>query len=256
MSSWAREVSASTWNWTLLVRSRAMVMKSRRGTHDSSRGGVANNVVIAQSVGQFGPAANSEGTAAGSVEATMSIDRFGNRHAIGLPYARGRIVASTQDDVRKLRRAWQVMKQRIRRHGPNSLFNFSGLERALHVQPNDLPHMDDDIAPALYLDQFRDLALRHLGGSPHVHEVALFNRVTAALFATHLALVKPGDIVIGVSPSYTHPAAVRAASQVGARFLDTCGAGAFTEALRREKNVRLVVLTRLAVTYNIMPTTE
>jgi L-seryl-tRNA(Ser) seleniumtransferase len=186
----------------------------------------------------------------------MSVDRFGNRHAMGLPYARGRIVASTEDDIRKLRHAWQIMKQRLRRHGPNALFNFSGLERALPIEPTDLPHMDDDIAPALYLDQFRDLALRHIGGSPQLHDVALFNRVTAALFATHLTLVKPGDIVIGVSPSYTHPAAVRAASQAGARFIDTCGAGAFTETLRREQQVTLVVLTRLAVTYDILPTAE
>lgn len=186
----------------------------------------------------------------------MSVDRFGNRYAAGLPYARGRIVASTHDDVRKLRHAWQVMKQRIRRHGRDSLFNFSGLERARPVQPGDLPHMDDDIAPALYLDQFRELALRHLGGSPHLHEAALFNRVTAALFATHLALVKPGDTVIGVSPSYTHPAAVRAASQAGARFIDTCGAGPFAEALGREKNVTLVILTRLAVTYDILSTAD
>ncbi len=186
----------------------------------------------------------------------MSVDRFGNRHAMGLPYARGQIIAGTQDDVRKLRHAWQIMKQRLRRHGPNALFNFSGLERALPVEPADLPQMDDDIAPALYFDQFRELALRHLGGAPHLHEAALFNRVTAALFATHLALVKPGDTVIGVSPSYTHPAAVRAASQVGARFIDTCGAGAFTETLRREQKVTLVVLTRLAVTYDILPGAE
>lgn len=186
----------------------------------------------------------------------MSVDRFGNRYAAGLPYARGQIVGSTLDDVRKLHHAWQVMKERIRRHGPNSLFNFSGLERALPVQPEDLPQMDDDIAPALYLDQFRELALRHLGGSPHLHDAALFNRLTAALFAAHLALVKPGDTVIGVTPSYTHPAAVRAASQAGARFVDTCGAGPFAEALGRETNVALVILTRLAVTYDILPADE
>ena len=37
-------------------------------------------------------------------------DRFGNPLAPGLPYARGAIVTSTQDDLRKLRRAWQVIE--------------------------------------------------------------------------------------------------------------------------------------------------
>jgi hypothetical protein len=34
----------------------------------------------------------------------MAVDRFGNLHAPNLPYARGKILASTEDDFRKLRR--------------------------------------------------------------------------------------------------------------------------------------------------------
>ena len=186
----------------------------------------------------------------------MSVDRFGNRHAPGLPYARGQILASTEDDIRKLRHAWQIMKQRIQKRGSESVFNFSGLERALPIRPKDLPFMDDDVAPALYMDQFRKLALTHLGGSSQIHETALFNRVTAGIFATHLALVKPGDVVVGVSAGYSHPAVVRAAAQVGAQFADTRGVGPFAESLQREQKVSLVVLTRLAVTYDMLPAAE
>src|SRR5579864_7362727 len=182
-----------------------------------------------------------------------STDRFGNVFAPGLPYARGRIVTSTEDDLRKLEQAQRAIHRRINEHGLASIFNFSGLDRGLAVQAEDLPFLDDELAPALYATRFRTLALAHLGGVPDLHEIALFNRSTAATFATHLALVRPGSVVVGISASYSHPTVARAAAQVGARFLDTSDIETFAGVLVRQKDVALVVATRLAVTYDILP---
>ena len=180
-------------------------------------------------------------------------DRFGNPFAPGLPYARGAIVTSTQDDLRKLRRAWALIEARVRKDGAEAIFNFTGLERGLTTAPSELPFLDDELAPALYGERIRALALEHLGGRPERHDVMLFNRMTAATLATHLVLVRPGDTVLGVSPSYTHPTVVRSAALAGARFVDTVGAEAFAAALGREERVGLVVLTRLAVSYDALP---
>lgn len=176
-------------------------------------------------------------------------DRFGNVFAPGLPYARGRLVTSTEDDIRKLRRAQAV----IERRGAGAVFNFTGLERGLPLSAGDLALADDELAPALYGARFRALALAHLGGVPERHDAMLFNRLTAATFATHLALVEAGDTVVGVSPTYTHPTVIRSAAQVGARFVEAAGVAGLEAALARERRVRLVVLTRLAVTYDLMP---
>lgn len=181
------------------------------------------------------------------------MDRFGNPFAPGLPYARGQILTSTEDDVRKLRRAGRVIARRIRDRGPDSVFNFSGLERGLPMDAGDLVFADDEIAPALYADRFTALALAHLGGDPRIHEARLFNRVTAAAVAAHLTLVRPGDVVVGVSAGYSHPVLVRAAALAGARFVDARGLDAFREALAREERVALVAVTRLAVSYDMLP---
>jgi L-seryl-tRNA(Ser) seleniumtransferase len=170
-----------------------------------------------------------------------------------LPYIRGAILASTEDDVRKLQHAWRLIQRRIAEGGRESVFNFSGLERWLPATQEDLPLADDELAPALFGDRLRALALEHLGGSPELHDVAVLNRLTAATLATHLALVKPGEVVIGVSPSYSHPSIVRAAAHVGAQFVDTQTVEAFSQALDREERVALVALTRLAVTYDCFP---
>ena len=180
-------------------------------------------------------------------------DRFGNEHAHGVPYARGTILTSTASDFRKMREAWRHIEARVSSGGPDAVYNFSGLEHGLPLEANDLPFADDFIAPAMYFEKFRKAALDHFGGSPAVHDAALFNRLTGATYATHLTLVKPGDVVIGISASYSHPSVVRAVAQAGAKLVDTRGVDQFADALDRESSVGLVVLTRLAVTYEIMP---
>jgi L-seryl-tRNA(Ser) seleniumtransferase len=183
----------------------------------------------------------------------MKKDRFGNVYAPGLPYARGKIITSTQDDIAKLRVAWQLIARRIQAHGPGAVFNLSGLERSFPGEDEDRWLLDDELAPALYGERLTALALAHLGGVPARHDVALFNRQTAALLAATLVMARPGSTVIGVSASYSHPAVTRAVARAGARFVDTVGVDAFEAAVADAKKVSLVVLTRLAVSYEILP---
>jgi len=183
----------------------------------------------------------------------MTTDRFGNAFAAELPYARGSIIRSTEDDFVKLQRARGVIERRIAAGGPEAIFNFSGLERGLPLEASELALADDEVAPALVGERVRALALEHLGGDPRRHDVMLFNRLTAATFATHLALVAAGDTVLGLSPTYTHPTAIRSARQCGARFVETGDIAGLVAALEREPRVTLLVLTRLAVTYDLLP---
>jgi L-seryl-tRNA(Ser) seleniumtransferase len=178
----------------------------------------------------------------------MASDRFGNPYAPNLPYARGKILSSTEDDFRKIEVAWSLMRER----GPQNIYIFTGLVHSMPLAVDDLAFADDEIGPALSFPRLKALALEHLGGVPERDDVAIFNRLTGATMATHLALVKPDDVVIGVSESHSHPSVVRAASQARARFIDTAGLAAFRDAIALERP-SLVVLTRLAVTYDLMP---
>jgi L-seryl-tRNA(Ser) seleniumtransferase len=183
------------------------------------------------------------------------VDRFGNLLAPGLPYARGTILRSTEDDVTKLREAWRLIRTRIDKDGPETVFNFTGLERQLHLAPSDLPFADDELGAAMFGERLTELALEHLGGTPARHDVMLFNRMTAATLAVHFVLVESGDTVVALSAAYSHPTVGRAAARVGARFVDTATLEAFARALDAEPRVRLVVLTRLATTYEALDAT-
>jgi hypothetical protein len=117
----------------------------------------------------------------------MDTDRFGNRFAPALPYARGRILASTEDDFRKLRRAWAI----IRKHGSESIFIFTGLEHGLPRRRRSSSPTTRS-RPRCSAIGLKALALEHFGGSEEFHAAAVFNRLTGATLATHLTLVRPG----------------------------------------------------------------
>jgi L-seryl-tRNA(Ser) seleniumtransferase len=155
-----------------------------------------------------------------------------------VPYAAGEILAATEDHLAKLRAAWGIIAER-------RIFDFTGLERGL-VLPEEVGVLDDEVAPALYGERLTALALDHLGGDSQTHDVFVANRTTAALVAAMQVLVRPGARVVGISPSYTHPAAVRAVRLAGGNF----------EEDGVPESADLVVLTRLAVTYDAIALDE
>ena len=186
----------------------------------------------------------------------MAQDRFGNPHAPSLPYAHGEHIRSSRDDHVKLHHAWDFIAERARDAGLQEVYNFSGLERRFEAAAEDLPLLDDELAPALMVDRLNALALDHLGGEAAAHDIMVFNRQTAAVITAMLALVVPGETVIGVSPTFSHPCVVRAAKRAGANFVDTVGLAEFERVLGESDTVALVSLTRLAVSYEILSVKE
>jgi len=185
--------------------------------------------------------------------ALMAKDCYGNPLTPGLPYARGRILADTADDVAKLRTAWRAIRARIAESGASAVHNISGLDRALHCDPEDLFLMDDELAPALHGDQVAALGLEHLGGRAPAHDIALLNRVTAGIVAVMLVGAEAGDGVAGLSARYSHPCIQRAARRAGASFTDTTTLEAFAALFEASHPPRVAAITRLTVTYEVLP---
>jgi L-seryl-tRNA(Ser) seleniumtransferase len=168
-----------------------------------------------------------------------------------LPYERGSLLPDTDADVAKLRAAWRIVEER---RGEGTLHNFTGLERSLSLGEVDESLLDDDLAPAFWGDRLTELALEHLGGEPGRDDVFVANRLTAAIVAAMQILVRPGDTVVGVSACYSHPVVVRAVLLAGGELVDTSGYDDFAAHLEREP--ALVVMTRLAVSYEALPREE
>lgn len=182
----------------------------------------------------------------------MKMDRFGNPPASGLAYARGALLPTTADDIAKLKIAWGHIRHRRETLGPDSVYLLSGLERNLQLAEVDLTVMDDEIAAALFTDDVKVLGLDHLGGDPGVHDIFLFNRLTAALLTAADVMIEEGDTVVGVSPRHSHPAVSRAVAHARGTFTDVMGLGAFRETVAERGRLDCVFITRLAVSYEIL----
>ena len=120
----------------------------------------------------------------------MTRDRFGNRHATGLSYARGAILASTEDDIKKLKVAWTHIRRRRSALGSDSIYLLSGLERNLQLDEVDLSIMDDEIASALFSEEIKKQALTHLGGDTDKHDIFLFHGRFLSSFVSSQAKVE------------------------------------------------------------------
>jgi L-seryl-tRNA(Ser) seleniumtransferase len=170
---------------------------------------------------------------------------------VSLPYERGSLLPDTAADMEKLRAAWRIVERRQRE---GTLFNFTGLERSLDLGDAEPAVLDDDLAPALFGERLTELALEHLGGDPERDDVFVANRLTAAIVAAMQVLVRPGDMVVGVSPRYSHPVVVRAVKLAGGELFDTMGYDEFAGHL--DRHPQLVVVTRLAVSYEALDADE
>ena len=169
-----------------------------------------------------------------------------------LPYERGALLPDTAADVAKLRAAWQIIARRQR---DGTLYDFTGLQRSLELGDVEPGMLHDDFAPALVGERLTELALEHLGGVEGRDDVFVANRLTAGIVAAMQVLVRPGDTVLGVSASYSHPVVHRAVQLAGGQLVDTVGAAGFAAHLERLEPA-LVVLTRLAVSYEALPAGE
>ncbi len=183
-------------------------------------------------------------------------DRFGNPIDPELSYATGGILSTAEDQYDEALEARRIIEERWRADGPESIFNFSGLERGFPADAGDLAELDDETAPALYEDRFTDLVLDHFGGDHDEHDAFLANRMTAATVSTFMTLVDPGQTVIGVAPNNSHASVIRAADVVDAEFVDTTGYDDFAAAMASADDVGLVALSRMDVTYEILDMDE
>ena len=182
------------------------------------------------------------------------LDRFGNPIDEKVGYARGRILASSADEIARTMYSRAVVRDRVSRLGEESVFDLSGLPRGFPLEPEDLPKLRSQLMYYAYFDRTaEELAVRFMGGDPEVHGAVYLNRVSAGMLAVALALVSRGDAVVSLVPrGRSHPSVQRAVELAGGRFADVVGIDAFEAALG-EQSPRLAVATPITPAKHHLP---
>jgi len=189
----------------------------------------------------------------------QALDRFGNVIDPTVSYARGSILASNADEIIRQQQAYTVARMRCQSLGEASIYNLTGLIRGFRFREHDLPKMQSYIHfGSLDNNELVPLALSRLGGDPDRDDCFLCNRVSAAILATMMAMVKVNDLVLSVVPAdRCHPSLKNSVLQSGGRFIEVVGAEAFEATLQSLKEKpAMVVITAISPSKHHFPEAE
>jgi len=173
-------------------------------------------------------------------------DRFGNPIDPIVRYARGSILRSTDEEVKRMLRARQMVGERVRGRGRDSVYDLSGMNRGSGLGPEEVAHLTSHVP---FFERFEGttepLALKHMGADPSRHRALILNRVSAANFIALTTILKPGDRAFGFAPAggVTHPSVVRPIAMAGAQFREFFAYADLEQAWHAEGAPRVLVIT-------------
>ena len=174
---------------------------------------------------------------------TMATDAFGNEIDPTVGYARGRFLASSADEVRRLRRAQQVAADVVVERGVDSIGVFTGNARAFPLTADDLDLAEEWIGPGRFADRLREGAIGHLGGRPD-DSVAVVNRTSGGIVAAMVAL-SAGRPVVSFVPAgdRSHASVIRGCGLAGVELVEVDDAAEIAGAIDRAQPALVVVTT-------------
>jgi len=178
----------------------------------------------------------------------MAADRFGNPIDPSVGYARGRILASSTDEVRRLRHAQKVTGRLVSLGGPDSIGVFTGNPRYFPLKAEDLDtYCEEWVGPGLFGDRLRAATVAHLGGDGS-EDAAVMNRTSAGIVASVLAL-SDGRPVVSLVPAgdRSHASVIRGCRLAGVELVEV-ESGTDAGPVIRKHGPRLFVVTTVTST--------
>lgn len=181
--------------------------------------------------------------------ALPATDRFG--HAIDpiVGYARGAVLASTDEEVQRMLKARRMVGERVRNKGTDSVYDLSGMNRGAGITQAEVAHLTSHVP---FFERFEGktepLALKHMGADVKRHSAVIVNRVSAANFIALSTILKPGDTVFALAPvgGTSHPSTVRPIAMAGARLHQFHAIGALAQAWQTQGPPRLLLITPIS----------
>jgi L-seryl-tRNA(Ser) seleniumtransferase len=182
-------------------------------------------------------------------DATTTTDRFGNPFDPIVGYARGTILAGTDEEVQRMLKARHMVGERVRDKGKDSIYDLSGMNRGAGLTEEEVPHLTSHVP---FFERFEGktepLALKHMGADEQHYRAIIVNRVSAANFIALTTILKPGDKVFALAPAggSSHPSTVRPIAMAGAEFQQFHSIDELERAWQTEGPPRLLLITPIS----------
>ncbi|MGZ8155177.1 MAG: hypothetical protein ACXWUK_07755 [Burkholderiales bacterium] len=176
-------------------------------------------------------------------------DPYGNPIDPIVNYARGSILRGTDEEVARMLRARQLVAQRVRKTGEESVYDLSGMNRGGGITEEDTRHLGSHVP---FFERFEGrtepLALKHMGADDSRYDALILNRVSAANFIALTTLTRRGDKVYALAPQggVTHPSCVRPLALVGVEFSEFHSAEELERKWEADGPPRLLLITPIS----------
>ena len=182
-------------------------------------------------------------------DATTTTDRFGNLFDPIVGYARGTILAGTDEEVQRMLKARHMVGERVRTKGKDSIYDLSGMNRGAGLTEEEVPHLTSHVP---FFERFEGktepLALKHMGADEKQYRAIIVNRVSAANFIALTTILRPGDKVFALAPAggSSHPSTVRPVAMAGAEFQQYHSIDELERAWQTQGPPRLLLITPIS----------
>jgi L-seryl-tRNA(Ser) seleniumtransferase len=159
------------------------------------------------------------------------------------------LICSSHDEVKRREASLRYIAFLVKKKGRTSLYDLSGLAGGFPVKKSDLDFLETYAGPAIFSESLQKEGKKHLSGE----NVLALNRTSAAILATILALVEPGDEIIHYLPKLpSHPSIPRSAKLQGASYREFDN----IDDLKLSEETSLVVITGSTMDHQIIPLTD
>jgi L-seryl-tRNA(Ser) seleniumtransferase len=183
-------------------------------------------------------------------------DRFGNPVDPVVRYARGAILASSDEEVVRMLHARRVVGELVRTKGKEAVYDLSGMNRGSGITAEDVPYLTSHVP---FFGRFEGttepLALKHMGTNAERHSALILNRVSAANFIALTTVLKQNDTVFAFAPvgGASHPSAVRPVAMAAARFTEFHTFDELRKAWNESGPPRLLLITPISASKRHIP---
>lgn len=155
------------------------------------------------------------------------------------------LIKSSVDEVKKRENSLNIINSILKKYGREDFYDLTGLAGGFKLSEKDMDLLETYAGPAIFENQLQDAGIQHLGGE----KILAFNRTTAGILATILALVKDGDEVIHyLSQLPSHPSIPRSCELVRASYVEYDNINDF----KVKDNTSLVIITGSTMDHQVI----
>ncbi|MFX8860133.1 aminotransferase class I/II-fold pyridoxal phosphate-dependent enzyme [Acinetobacter baumannii] len=188
------------------------------------------------------------------MDAIVKKDSLNNSIDSTVGFARGQIIKSSIEEGQRLRHGQFIAAERVNKSGADSIGIFTGNQRDFLVKESDLStYCEEWVGPGLIANQVKKLAIEHMGGDISKHEVAIFNRTSAAIISV-IASIADNKSIISVVPTNgrSHASVIRGAKLANVDVIEVQSSNDWQEIILKNKP-NLVIITTVTSSLERMP---